>query len=487
MSATIAVPGFVVPPGDLASLDALSARRLFAVKELSPVELMHAVIARIEAVNPQVNALSNRLFERGLAAASRAERGYSAGERMGALAGIPVIAKEKHAIAGEPLSNGLQLERVPLADESHPVLRRIEAAGGALHARSTTPEFSCATFTQSPLWGITRNPYNLEYSPGGSSGGSAAALAAGMATLATASDIGGSTRLPASFTGCVGYKPPYGRIPGAGALAADHYRSDGPLGRTVADVALLTNVMAGKDSGDHASVPEGEPLPLSYTGDLAGKRIALCIRLGDYAVASDVEANTRAAAASLRDAGATVEEIALPWTSAEIMRIALTHYSQILVPGLEAALDGADGGSRATGAADYVRRFIDVATAQGRAWSYFDALAGEARLQRELAEAMRGYDALVCPASAAPGLVAGETYPDGIVLDDPQRGLRHVEHYWEAHLAVPFNIANRCPVLAVPSGMADIGIPTGIQIVGHPWDERTVFEVGAALELARQA
>ncbi|MDQ6739331.1 MAG: amidase family protein, partial [Actinomycetota bacterium] len=149
--------------------------------------------------------------------------------------GIPVAAKEKHGIRGRTLSQGLTAHKDNVAGASHPEIERIQRAGGIIHARTTTPEYSCATVTHSPLWGVTRNPWNKRYSPGGSSGGSAAAVAAGFSTLATASDIAGSTRLPASFTGTVGFKAPYGRIPGLAPLCADHYRGDGPLARTVAD------------------------------------------------------------------------------------------------------------------------------------------------------------------------------------------------------------------------------------------------------------
>lgn len=164
-----------------------------------------------------------------------------------------MATKEKHGIAGLRLEQGLAAHRGRIAEQDHPVVERIRAAGGIIHARTTSPEFSCATVTHSPMWGVTRNPWNRRTSPGGSSGGAGAALAAGFTTLATASDIAGSTRIPAGFTGTVGYKAPYGRIPGLPPLAADWYRGDGPMGRTVADVALLSSVLAGRHPADHAS------------------------------------------------------------------------------------------------------------------------------------------------------------------------------------------------------------------------------------------
>ncbi|EMY32861.1 glutamyl-tRNA(Gln) amidotransferase subunit A [Arthrobacter crystallopoietes BAB-32] len=384
---------------------------------------------------------------------------------------LPVATKEKHAIAGRSFSQGLLACADDVAAVDHPIVERIKAAGGIIHARTTSPEFSCATITHSPMWGVTRNPWNPECSPGGSSGGAGAALAAGFTTLATASDIAGSTRLPASFTGTVGYKAPYGRIPGMPPLSADWYRGDGPMARTVADTALLANVMAGPHPLDHTSVGSAGPVPLEFDG-VEGMRIALCIQLGDYPVMPDVEANTRAVAAALEAAGAVVEEIELLWTTREISETIFTHFGHILGPAMEAATAGSEDRL-----ATYTRRFIADARAAARRHTLLDGLTAEARIQAQLADAMAGFDALICPASAVSALKADEDYLDGIDV-----GGVKLQHYWEAHMTSPFNINNRCPVLAVPSGLADVGIPTGAQIVGHPFDDHTVFRVGAAVE-----
>ncbi|MDJ0350883.1 amidase [Cryobacterium sp. PH29-G1] len=459
---------------DLHYLGASEALDLFRSRELSPVDLLEAVLVRIDAVNPQVNALTEQLVDEARESARDAERQYRAGTPVAPLLGLPVAAKEKHSLAGHVLSNGLINQRAVLASADHPVISRIRLAGGIVHARTTTPEFCCATVTHSPLWGVTRNPFNLELSPGGSSGGSGAALAAGFAPLATGSDIAGSTRLPAAFTGTVGFKAPYGRVPGVAPLSADHYRGDGPMARTVADAALLANVMVGQHSGDHASLAGARPLP-GVWASVAGLRIALCIRLGDYRVDPDVEANTRAVAAALHSAGAIVEEVELPWTSAEIHRVSFTHFGNILGPAMEDETRGADSELAA-----YTVQFMADARAAAAGNRFLDGLSIETRMQGELAAVMTGFDALICPTSAVAALQADGHYLDGIAA-----GGERLEHYWQAHMTVPFNIANRCPVLAVPSGMADCGIPTGVQIVGHPFADDTVFRVGAAVELVR--
>lgn len=460
---------------ELIYLDAVELASLYRSKKVSPVEVMEETIKRSELINPYINALSDEMYASALVKAAEYENAFANGEELHALAGIPVTAKEKHPIAGERICHGLNLKQDPIATESHVVVDRILDAGGIIHSRGTTPEFSCATFTQSTRWGVTRNPFNLDYSPGGSSGGSAAAVASGMATLATASDIGGSTRLPASFTGIVGYKPPYGKIPGLGVLAVDHYRSDGPLARSVRDTALLTNIIAGLDETDHATVPKHYEIPLIYSGDLKGIKIALCMQLGDYQVGTDVERNTRNVIKVLEAAGAVVEEITLPWTSEEIMRIASIHYANILVPGLEKELGQVDS------YADYIDTFIHQTKEIAGKSSYFEGLQMEFKMQQEFLSTLKNFDALICPSSAIAGLLAGETYLNGIKMQNGQ----HVNHYWEAHMAVPFNIMNRLPVLSVPSGLADCGIPTGVQIVGKLWDEKRVFEIGAAIEILK--
>lgn len=350
---------------------------------------------------------------------------------------------------------------------------------GIIHARTASPEFSCATFTHSPLWGVTRNPWNLDRTPGGSSGGAGAALAAGYTPLATASDIAGSTRIPAGFTGTVGYKAPYGRIPGVPPLSLDWYRGDGPMARTVADTALLTAIMAGVHPSDHTSLPN----PLDVDGwlaaaaplDPAGVRIGLSITLGDYPVDPAVAAATTAVARTLAAAGAEIVEVDLPWTTDRIRETTFTHFGHLLAPAMREATAGHEGELAA-----YTRRFIEDALATAARRSFYDGLALEAQLHGELATAMSGLDALLCPVSAVGSLLADDDYLYGIEV-----GGRRLIHYWETHMTSPFNVANRCPVLAVPSGMTVDDVPVGVQIVGHPYDDATVFGIGGAIEQLR--
>ncbi|MBC9713212.1 amidase [Streptomyces sp. TRM66268-LWL] len=462
---------------DLVHLSATEARRLFLRRELSPVELLRAVVERAEQVEPRINAFTERLFDEALDRARHAEDRYLGRNGLvpRPLEGIPVAAKEKHALKGRTLTEGSLVHKDRVATENAPVIDRVLDAGGIIHARTATPEFSLATYTHSRMWGVTRNPWNPDFTPGGSSGGAGASLAAGTSLLATASDIGGSTRIPAAFTGTVGFKAPYGRNPGHGVLAADHYRGDGPMARTVDDVIAFQNVLAGPDPRDHASIRPKLTLPTSYE-DVRGARIALCVRLGEYEVHPEVEVNTRATARALADAGAHVEEVVLPWTRADLLTAVAGHFSTVF-----GALVGETAETHRELLSPYTAAFADTMAYARTQVSYLDALRSEHRLQQQLAAAMAGFDALVCPTTAVPGWHAGDDLAgDKVVV----YGEEVADKLWCA-MTSPFNIANRCPVLNVPSGMSSWGVPTGLQIVGHPYDDPAVFRIGKALEVLR--
>ena len=194
---------------ELSATDALEQMRR---KELSPVELLASVRARADAVEPTVNALTERLEEDARAAAAASAERYATGEDIRPLEGLPVALKEEVPVRGWRMRYG-SLAVDEIADETAPIAERIFAAGAVVHARTTTPEFSCTGYTHSTLWGITRNPWNPDVAVGGSSGGSGASLASGTSTLASGSDIGGSIRIPASINGVVGFKAPHGRVP----------------------------------------------------------------------------------------------------------------------------------------------------------------------------------------------------------------------------------------------------------------------------------
>ncbi len=456
---------------DLHYLSANEALRLFRSRELSPVELMDAVIARAEAVEPAINAFAETRFDEAMDAARAAQERYAgAGDPPGPLDGLPVAVKEEAPIAGQKNTLGSLPLREVVADHTAAFVQRIIDAGGIVHARSATPEFCCAPFTWTKLWGVSRNPWNTAFSPGGSSGGSAASLAAGSATLATGSDIGGSIRIPSSFCGVTGFKPPYGRVPEMEIFNLDHYCHEGPLARSVADCALLENVIAGPHPSDVASLRPKLEIP-GRLGPVTGMRIALSVDLGCYAVDDDVAANTRAAAGRLRDAGATVQEVSLPWQLETINRAARIHFGMIFGPSVRDIYE-----KHADELTTYAQRFIAESDEITKA-DWVAGLALEAGIYAPLGELLEEFDALVCPTFAVPALPAEYDTDQPVLVNGQPR-----EDWLDVLMTLPFNIASRCPVLSIPSGRSRDGVPTGLSVVGKTYDDITVFRIAAAHE-----
>jgi Asp-tRNA(Asn)/Glu-tRNA(Gln) amidotransferase A subunit family amidase len=459
--------------GDLHYVPATEALRMFRSKELSPVELVKAVIERAGKVEPKINAFAQEHYESAMKSAHAAEARYAGkGNGPRALEGLPVAVKEEASIAGQHNTLGSLALKDVVADHTSVFVQRILDAGGIVHARTTTPEFSCAPVTWTKLWGVTRNPWNLAFSPGGSSGGSAASLAAGSTTLATGSDIGGSIRIPASFSGVVGFKPPYGRVPEVEIFNLDHYCHEGPLARTVGDCALLENVIAGPHPSDVASLRPKLEIPDMLPG-IAGMRIALSIDLGCYEVDADVVANTRSAADRLREAGAVVEEVSLPWDRAMIGRAGRIHFGMIFGPSIKELYERA--GDQFT---SYAKRFVEESNETAKD-EFVEGLALEAKIYEPLGEVLERYDGLVCPTFVVPALPAEYDGEPTIVNG------RSMNDWIDVLMTLPFNIASRCPVLSVPSGRARNGVPTGLSIVGKTYDDLTVFRIGSAFEKAQ--
>jgi Asp-tRNA(Asn)/Glu-tRNA(Gln) amidotransferase A subunit family amidase len=456
---------------DLCYLPASTVLQLFRSRELSPVELTQAVIARAEAVEPAINAFAATFYDHALGQARAAEARYAGrGEPPRPLEGLLVAVKEEAPIAGQLNTLGSLALRDAVASQTAVFVQRIIDAGGIIHARTTTPEFSCAPVTWTKLWGVTRNPWNTAFSPGGSSGGSGASLAAGTTTLATGSDIGGSIRIPASFCGVVGFKPPYGRVPEVEVFNLDHYCHEGPMARTVADCALLENVIAGPDPGDVASIRPKLEIPADM-GTVEGLRIAFSPDLGCYNVDAEVAANTRAAADRLREAGATVEEVSLPWELEMIERAARIHFGMIFGPSVQEIYE-----QHAGHLTSYARHFV----AEAAEISKDDMVTGlelEGRIYAPLGALLEQHDALICPTFALPALPAEYDIGDPLSVNgQPSR------HWLDVMMTLPFNIASRCPVLSMPSGLSRDGVPTGLSIVAKTYDDVAAFQVAAAHE-----
>jgi Asp-tRNA(Asn)/Glu-tRNA(Gln) amidotransferase A subunit family amidase len=449
--------------------------RMFTDRTLSPVELMQATIARSESWEPRINAFSHTFFDQALQQARASEARYQRGAPLGVLDGIPVAIKDEADVEGQPNTEGSLIYRQRVADEDAVFVARLRQQGAIFHARTTCPEFCSLWNTQSRLHGVTRNPWNTAITPGGSSGGSGASLAAGTSILASGSDIGGSIRFPASMCGLVGYKPPFGRVPeNYVPYNLESYCANGPMARTVADTALMQNIISGQHPGDAASTLPRVELPLSCADNLAGQRIAFSMDFGYMALETDVVRNTRTALLALEDLGAEVVEVDLGWPDG-IERAYYGHMDPLFFAALEAHLE-----QDRELLCDYNVMMAEQGRTRQREdpLAFYHATVIEAQMYQRFAATMEGFDAFVCPTVTSNRLVAEfnpakEDYVVAGVVQDYDLALS------TCHL---FNMMGRCPSLSVPSGLGDNGVPTGLMISSTAYDDAAVFRVAAALE-----
>jgi Asp-tRNA(Asn)/Glu-tRNA(Gln) amidotransferase A subunit family amidase len=458
---------------DLCYLPATEAIAHFKARKLSPVDLMKAVIARTEAVNPMLNAITYTFFDRALDQARAAEASYmSDPDGVRPLEGIPVAIKDFHPVKDEVTTFGSKVFEGHRPSHTAPTVQRLLDAGGIMHMRTTTPEFAYSGMTHSPLWGITRNPWNTDYSPGGSSGGSGAAVAAGMTTLADGTDGGGSIRIPASACGIIGFKPPFGRNPLDRNHAGISVVKYGPLTRTVADAALMQNVMSGPHVEDRCTVREKLHIPAAFE-PLNGCRVAYSMDLGYLSVDPEVRANTRAALDVFRDLGCTIEEVDLQWTRKNL-DMWLVNWEAIFF---------ASAGSYLKDWREKMDPIVVGLLDRGAHHSSLDlhhVRNHRAEMYATLGPVLEKYDFLVCPTNAVAYVKADHDEADTSYTIDG----KPTHPTYGMFLTNPFNLMSECPVMSVPSGFGASGVPTGIQIIGRTFDDLTVFRSATAYEAA---
>lgn len=460
---------------DLCFLSAADAILCFKRGELSPVEYLQALIARIETVNPGLNAFTYTCFDRALAQAREAEQRYQRGADTRPLEGVPVVIKDLHPVAGEITTSGSRLLEDYRPDYTAPAVQRLFDAGAIMHARTTTPEFAHAGYTYSALWGVTRNPWNTDYAPGGSSGGSGAALAAGMTPLADGTDGGGSIRIPASACGVVGFKPSFGRNP-LNILPTDFelLLHIGPMARSVEDARLMQNVMCGPHVDDLTSLKPKLELPAEPDA-IAGWKIAYSPDLGYVEVDPEITANTEACCQTFRELGCTVDEVEVDWDWS-----ALDAW-QIHWEVLSAALLGDD-----VGRARYLEMhpFLVDTVRKGQqhsAEAFKKTEFVRTAMWRKLGPILEQYDVLICPTLAIATVRADHDPTDA----DFRINGRRIDPYVGWYLTYQFNILSQLPVISVPSGFTAAGLPTGLQIIGKSYDDVAVFQAAHAFEKAR--
>ena len=485
---------------DLTRLTAADLAERLTSREVSSVEATQAHLDRIAAVEP---ALHSFLYVNGaeaLATARDIDARRAAGEQLHALAGVPIAVKDIVVTKGMPTTAGSKILEGWIPPYDATITTRIRAAGLPILGKTNMDEFAMGSSTEHSAYGNTHNPWDLDRIPGGSGGGSAAAVAAYEAPLAIGTDTGGSIRQPAAVTGTVGVKPTYGSVSRYGLIAlASSLDQAGPVTRTVLDSALLHELIGGHDPRDSTSIVE--PLPglvaaarQGRSGDLTGVRVGVIIELTGEGYQAGVSARFTESLEVLRAAGAEIVEVSCPH-----FKYALGAYYLILPSEASSNLAKFDGmrfglrvepsegnvtaervmsATRGAGFGDEVKRRIILGTYALSA-GYYDAYYGSAQkvrtlIQRDFAAAFAQADVLVSPTAPTTAFKLGEK------LDDP------LAMYLNDVATIPANLAG-IPGLSVPNGLSDDGLPVGFQVLAPAKADDRLYRVGAALEALLEA
>lgn len=459
---------------DLTRLPASDLSELIATKQVSPVELTDAVLTRAEKLQPVLNCFITLVPEQARAAAKAAEAEVMQGEPLGLLHGIPFAAKDLVNTAGVRTTFGSLLYENNVPKEDAVCAARVKAAGGILFGKTTTPEFGHKSLTDAPLFGRTRNAWSAKHTSGGSSGGAAVAVAAGIGPIGIATDGGGSTRIPAAINGMVGLKQSNGVIPHSQvADAFGNYTYVTPMTRTVMDTALMLQAMAGSHPSDPWSIgvePKDYLTAARAVGDLKGKRILYSTTLGNEMVAKDVRAAFETSLVRLRELGAELIELtdALPDMG--------TAWKVINHTTWKARFDEMirRDGNRMT--PSLVRQVAEAADWSGA--DYQRAMFQRADLFRMVQGWFEKADFLVTPTVSRTALPIDQDLFDPITIDGAEAG--ELRRNWFPY-TMPFNITGH-PALSICNGYDSEGLPISLQIVGRFRDEASVLRVAALYE-----
>jgi len=426
-------------------------------------------IRRAKAVSPLLNPFAVIREEQALDAARKADQAVSRGEATGPLHGVPFAAKDLTPTKGDLTTLGSWTREDWIPRETALCIRRLEEAGAILMGKTTSPEFAFSSFTNSPRWGITRNPWNPERTSGGSSGGSAVAVATGVVPFAEGTDMGGSVRIPSAFCGTVGLKPSLGRIPMTILPSVfDNISHFGPLARTVGDAIAFMEATCGPSDEDISSLPVRFVSPVAHGGSLEGKRFAFSMDLGYYHVEPQVRKVIRDAVAELRLAGAIVDEVPMHWTRAvndewfDLWCVFMSAFFGETIERYRRDMDAA--------VVAMIERGLEM-----NATAYKRVELLRTAMWRDMAKLFESYDALLCPTCAITAPPVHETDDDYVatLADGRFKGL---------DITCPFNMLPQLPALSLPVGLAADGLPVGLQIVGRRFGDEHVLSHGAALE-----
>jgi len=454
---------------DIACMSAGEIVRLYRRRALSPVEVVEAVLRRVDALEPKLNTYAVCDPEGARAAARASEARWRSGASLGPLDGVPTSIKDLVLTRGLPTGRGTRALAPDPGTEDAPVAARLREAGAVILGKTTVSELAWKGTGDNPLTGVTRNPWNPQCTPGGSSAGAAAGLAAGLTTVATGSDGGGSIRIPASFCGVFGLKPTFGRVPVYPPSPVSTLSHIGPLARCVADAAMLLDVMARPDRRDwHALPPEAHSFTAGLELPIRGLRIAYSPTGGYARVDPDVAALVRGAVGVLEELGAAVVEVEAPFPEPiEIYRpLFLAAYAQLARHWSSDQLSRLDSG---------LQRVIEHGR-QVTLEQFMQAMSAREQFGIAAQRFFETYDLLVTPTLPVAAFAVG--------CDTPEPTDR-VPSWMEWNpFTYPFNLSQQ-PAASVPCGPHSNGLPVGMQIVGPKFADAMVLRASFAFEQVR--
>lgn len=455
-------------------------------RDLSPVEVVEAYLSRIEARNPVVNAYTLVLGEQAMQAARDAEAAVMSGQALGPLHGVPVGIKDLDDVAGVPTSMGSLAVQNRVPKTSSVAVERLLDAGAIILGKTNTPEFGHKGITDNLRFGPTSTPWAIGFNAGGSSGGSAAAVADGMAALAQGTDGGGSVRIPAAFSGTVGFKPSFGRIPSVTRPDAFSWGHPlvhiGPLARTVADAALMTAVMSGPHARDPLALPfDGVDYIAGAAGPARRFRIAFSPRLGNFPVDPRVAAVVRTAVEALRGGGADIDELELDLRAdhhalAHLwVRTISVHYAAIAHHWKKDGIDLL--GEHAGELTPQFRHMLESAPHVSAVDHALDDVA-RSGVYDGLQDVFDRYDIIVSPTLAIPPV---RNAADRNTIGPVEINGETVEPLIGWCMTYPINFTGH-PAISVPAGLTSEGLPVGLQIIGRRHADATVLAMASWFE-----
>jgi len=447
--------------------------KLVRSRDLSPVDVVREAIGRIERHNTVLNAFVALRQEQALADALDIERCISAGENAGPLAGVPIGVKDLEDVAGLPTTFGSVPFKDNMANSDSVHVARLKAAGAIVVGKTNTPEFGSTGFTRNLLFGVTRSPWNTDLTPGGSSGGSAAAVVSGMVPLATGTDQGGSLRIPASYSGCFGMKPSFGRIPRGpfDSLRWTDTESLGALSGSVRDFAIYLDCVAGYDPCDPDSLPKPSASYASLLDKAADRlKIVWCPRFGGARSDPEVLDAVSNAVTTFSDLGHTVEQVDLEIPEVKRDWQAIASFAR----------HGELSGLLSEHKADVGRAFFAGVEAGGKvtAKRYAEAQRARAALNDALRSIFERFDLLLSPATATTAFDARGRLPESIA------GEPVIDPLEVTPFTYQFNMSGH-PAASVPAGLTSLGLPVGLQVVAERHRDDLVLQVCHQYEQAR--